>query len=345
MSDQDKIISFLKTNGPSLPSKIAKTINTEILFASAQLSDLAAQGKLKISSIKIGGSPLYYLPGQEHQLYKFASGNLNPKDVDVLNTLRDKKLLREKELELLYKVSLRSLKDFAIPLHVTFDGKTELFWKWHLASKEDVNDLINKMISGKEELAVPVQTVSPTPVPHSASPVPSEIKIPSPAVIELKAEIFSLPKVPELRKEFSSVQSTLPLVEKKEEMASPTLKTRKVSKQKEKSSIKAKDESSIQAVEEYFTKLKIIIDQKEVVRKNAEYNFVVRVPSAVGSMVYFCKAKQKGKCDEKDLSAAYMEAQIKKLPLLLLYTGELTKKALDMLQTEAFQNAVVKKVE
>ena len=92
MLDQDKILNFLKVTGPTLPTKVAKNINTDILLASAHLSDLSSQGKVKISKLKIGGSPLYYLPGDESQLYNFASGNINPKDLLVLDELKEKKI-------------------------------------------------------------------------------------------------------------------------------------------------------------------------------------------------------------------------------------------------------------
>ncbi|HLC90905.1 MAG TPA: hypothetical protein VJI15_03990, partial [Candidatus Nanoarchaeia archaeon] len=78
MPDEDRILSFLKMTGPTLPTKVAKHIGTEIIIASAHLSDLASRGKVKISKLKVGGSPLYYLPGQEEQLYPFAAGNINP---------------------------------------------------------------------------------------------------------------------------------------------------------------------------------------------------------------------------------------------------------------------------
>ena len=85
--------------------------------------------------------------------------------------------------------------------------------------------------------------------------------------------------------------------------------------------------------------------KQHVLRKNAEALFVVKVPSVVGKMTYICRAKRKNICDEKDISSAYMEAQMKKMPLLFLYTGELSKKAKEMIDAGAFENAVVKKVE
>jgi len=88
----------------------------------------------------------------------------------------------------------------------------------------------------------------------------------------------------------------------------------------------------------------IALDQKETLRKNAELNFLIRIPSLVGETMYFCKAKNKQRCDEKDLAAAYMEAQVKKMPLLFLYTNELNKKAQEMLESGAFANVIVKKI-
>ena len=40
-----------------------------------------------------------------------------------------------------------------------------------------------------------------------------------------------------------------------------------------------------------------------------------------------------------------MEAQIKKLPLLFLHSNEINKKAQDMLESGAFQNVTVKKID
>jgi len=105
------------------------------------------------------------------------------------------------------------------------------------------------------------------------------------------------------------------------------------------------DDEFFPQIEHFFNKLEVKIEQKETLRKNAEMNFILRVPSVVGDITYFSKAKSKTRCDEKDLSAAYMEAQAKKLPLLFLYTNELNKKSLEMLDSGVFENVVVKKIE
>ena len=156
MSDQDKILQFLKVTGPTTPSKVAKNIGQDSIIASAHLSDLKSQGKIKISNLKLGSTPLYYLEGQEGQLYDFADGNINPKDFIVLEELKKQKILREKDLELIGKVALRKLKDFAIPLHVSVKGVKELFWKWHLLPAPEANTLI-KDIFFKDEKKIPVK--------------------------------------------------------------------------------------------------------------------------------------------------------------------------------------------
>ena len=59
----EKILAFMRGKGPILPVEIAKHINTNILMASARLSEIKSNGKIKISHVKVCGSPLYYLPG------------------------------------------------------------------------------------------------------------------------------------------------------------------------------------------------------------------------------------------------------------------------------------------
>ncbi len=342
MQDLDKIIQFLKFIGPTLPAKVAKNIKTDQLLASAMLSDLAAQKKVKLSALKIGGSPLYYLPGQEEQLYNFASGNLNPKDLTTLEKLKEKKVLREVDLELLEKVGLRNLKDFAIPLNVKVEDKPELFWKWHLSNAEEVNKTIAGILAGNQEIELaaenaPKQIIEPEIVP---------IKIAEPTPLpEIKLEIK-----PEISMENGSMDQSFmnqriePIKETKIEQQQ-TLMEEALPVEKVKRKRKDIADELTPQLHKYFEELRVLINSEEVIRKNSELNFLLKIPSSVGYITYFGKAKAKSKCDEKDLSTAYMEAQIKKLPLLFLYTTELTKKAQEMLETGAFENAIVKKVE
>ena len=391
MLDQDKILNFLKVTGPTLPTKVAKNINTDILLASAHLSDLSSQGKVKISKLKIGGSPLYYLPGDESQLYNFASGNINPKDLLVLDELKEKKILRESNLELIQRVGLRNLPDFAVPLNVRVSDKIELFWKWHLSSNDDANQMIGTMLTGVKE-TVPLEEVpeieekvveqieeveeSNEEAVEVEQEVPEEQEVESEVVKETKQEQEASIKEeakPIEEEELKEKEEEKPVTESKdsessddpaevkEEVKIKEEKQKKLTEEKkpaeekkpflqkvkEKITRKKKkvvvDDFSPQ-VQSFFETLRIMIENKDIIRKNSEINYFVKVPSAVGHIIYFCKAKSKSKCDEKDLSTAYMEAQVKKLPLLFLYTNEITKKAEEMLESGVFENAVIRKL-
>jgi hypothetical protein len=411
------ILNFLRVTGPTIPSKVAKNIKEEILIASAHLSDLRSQNKLKISNLKIGGSPLYYLAGQEAQLYNFAAGNMNPKDLMVLDNLKEKKILREINLDLLSKVALRSLKDFAIPLHVTVDERTELFWKWHLLSNDETNHIISGMISGTRTPIIPTpqsepvvetetisqqqeqqeqiiekqQTILEAPKTElktveekfneetQQTSVTERVPIEQEEIIKEKRTVNEekVEKVVETNKEDLS-EKQLVEEEKKDSVVKKEIKEKLPEVKKEKEVIqeeKNKPEASqeeeetkkkpffqkfkekiikkkrkeiaddfLPIIESFFDKMDINIDLKETIRKNSEMDFIINVPSAVGKIIYFCKAKSKNKCDEKDISAAYMQAQTKKLPLLFLYTNEINKKAEEMLESGVFENAIVRSI-
>src|SRR4030042_4845042 len=98
MDIRQKVIDFIRVKGPSLPVHITKEINQNILMSSAILSEMVSKGDLKISNIKLGGSPLYYIKGQEYKLQNYID-RLNPKDRKTLELLREKKVLRDVKLQ------------------------------------------------------------------------------------------------------------------------------------------------------------------------------------------------------------------------------------------------------
>ena len=61
---KQKIAELIKQKGPSLPSAVSREIGLSLLIASALLSDMRSEKTLRLSRLKIGGSPLYYFQGQ-----------------------------------------------------------------------------------------------------------------------------------------------------------------------------------------------------------------------------------------------------------------------------------------
>lgn len=122
---KEKIIFILRKNGPGLPVYIAREIESSTLFTSAFLSELASEKRIKISHMKVGNSPLYYLPGQEQLLEKF-SHHLKSKEKEAFTLLKEKKIIKDLKQDPAIRVALREIKDFAVP----FKKDEEIFWRY-----------------------------------------------------------------------------------------------------------------------------------------------------------------------------------------------------------------------
>ena len=72
---RDTIIRLINMKGPVLPSHINRDLKRDLIFTAAMLSELVDTKKLRLTRLKVGGSPLYYLPGQEHRLQYFTKKN------------------------------------------------------------------------------------------------------------------------------------------------------------------------------------------------------------------------------------------------------------------------------
>lgn len=359
MDEQVKIISFMRLMGPILPVQAAKQLKSEILLASVYLSELASQGKVKLSALRIGGSPLYYLPEHKEKLENFIY-HLDPKDQQTFNLLKEKKLLREKDLDLFSKVSLRGIKDFAVPLNVTINAQKELFWKWYLLDDQQATQLIQSLFFPPEP-ELPPSPPLPPPPPLSPETAPPLLEPEPKPKLEKKAEekepLLHQQKLMEIKEEKKEKrikeEKTKPKKIKEEKkpphqelLLSERLESSSLQKIKEtKPKRKEAADNFIPQIESYLQERNIKVENKEVVKKKTEINLILEVPSVIGKLTYFGKVKDKKRCDEKDLSSAYMEAQAKKLPLLFLYTNEITKKAQALVDSGAFENLIIKKIE
>jgi len=297
MDTRDKILEFVKAKGPILPVQISKEIGTNILMASAHLAELTASHKLKISAIKVGGSPLYYLAGQEAMLQKFTA-NMNDKEKKAFDLLSQNKVLRDSEQEPVIRVALREIRDFAIPLNVNYNNNREIFWKWHLTANDDAEQLIKSKL-GIEK--------------------PAENKAEEKAKEEIQKE--------ELKEEIK---------EKIEEKPAQSVQKQLKEKPKELRKYKPRDKEDnfLKDIMKFFEKNKINAISSETIKKDSEIDFIVEIPSVVGNLQYYCKAKNKKRINDSDLSNAFVKGQFKKLPVIFLSNGELSAKAQEMIGKE-----------
>lgn len=143
---KEKVLSFIRSRGPILPVQLGKELQMDTFFVGAILSDLISSGKVKISKAKIGGSPVYYLPGQEAKLGLLRKSLKEPEQ-KAYDLLYAKKILRDSELEPVTRVALREIKDFAVMLNVNSSDSEEIFWKWHLVSDSEAEKMVGNVLN------------------------------------------------------------------------------------------------------------------------------------------------------------------------------------------------------
>jgi len=145
---KEKIVSFIRRNGPSLPVHIAREVGLSILFTSAFLSEILSEKTIKTSNMRVGSSALYLISGQEPQLEKF-SNYLKSKEKEAYLRLKEKKILKDSQQEPAIRVALREIKDFAIPFRRSENDDLE--WRFFTVSEDSIRGNIEE---GKEELKI-----------------------------------------------------------------------------------------------------------------------------------------------------------------------------------------------
>lgn len=276
MNDQieQQILNNVRMMGPVLPLQIAKAIGKDLLFSGAILSQLVSKKMISISYAKIGGSPVYYFKGQEAKLSMLYS-NLPLKEKEAYNLLKEKKILMDSKQEPSIRVALRNLKDFASPFKANIGEKEELFWKWYVATDNEINALFGNK-EEQEKIAKP------------------EVKVEKPEV-----------KVEPKREEKKVEQRKIEIRQKRLEVEDDFLKN----------------------ISAYLAANKIEVLEEQIVKKKKEIDMIVKVPSNMGELYYFVAARNKKNVSDGDISLAYHKGQEKKLPVLFLSPGKLSKKA------------------
>lgn len=293
---KDRIVHLIKTRGPSLPVQIAKAISIQPLFASAFLSELYNEGRVLISHLRVGSSPLYLISGQEAQLEKFIQ-YLNNKERETFLHLQKNKLLSDEEQLPAIRVALRAIKDFALPVKIKSQNQNpndppKLFWKYHLIPDQQIQEIINpeSQPSLPKIEQQPIQIISQTPSLSSSQLVqaqltPSSLPL-TPVSISEKPKRIPKKKVPEEPSKFQSYV---------------------------KEYLKAKD----------IEILELLVDKKK------EINAKIRIDTLFGKQEYILVAKDKKKITPSDLQTALKFAQSNNMPSVFMSPGVLDKKALE----------------
>jgi len=307
---KEQVLAFLKAKGPTIPVKIKQALGGDNLFIiGAILSDLVAEGKVKVTHLKLGGTPFYYLPGQEQRLITLRQ-YLNSKDQTTFDLLKKEKILRDRDLSPLLRVSLRNIKDFAKPLEVQVNEIKELFWKWFLVSQEEAVQIIKEKYFGKKK----------------------ESREKSESKEEVRGE-----KKDKLEREEKNNRKEINIVENK------SLKEFIPQKNFLPLELNKLPDSNRVKLETFLLRNNIEVHNVTSISKN-NFEAVVYVPTPLTKIKFYLVAKFKKKCSAQDLNQALDKSKVLGLPLIFLTTGSFSKNADNLILKVADKNTIIRRI-
>jgi hypothetical protein len=332
MDDLKKyIVDFIATNGPTLPITISKKIGKPLIITNAILSQLCEDGLLQKTSMQIGSSNIYFLRGQEQQLENFIS-YLKGSEKIAIERLKKEKVLQHEGLDLALKVALANMKDFAKVIKVRIGNEEKIFWKYFLVSNQEAEAIINERFKVAEQQqplpSVPLQLptqLQPSTSITSTLQTPQAIKPqPSQPMIQEKPLQLQQQLIPEVQKKEEAREVWEGEKEEKErgEEKAEIEKAKKAEKKKERkkgkvAKKKVTPEDFISFINANFSSIRKINDamyeaSKEIVDEKIKFLVVI---------------KAKERISDVDLILAMREGEERKMPVIVLTKGTLTKKA------------------
>ena len=305
MQLKEKIIWTLNRNGPSLPVHIAKATDLSILFASAFLSELASEKRVKISNMKVGSSPVYFLPQHKHLLEKF-SQHLKSKEKDAYLLLKENKFLADKNLHPAISVALRDIKDFAIP----FERNGELFWRYFTVPEEEFE--MPEIKKEPEEETIIIKEAEPE--VEIEEKEAEEVVEGEKEEIEEKPELIIIEEIEEPKVKQKKEAKALNIFEKKE-------KKSRIAKKPAKKKLVKHNEKFFDKIKDFLGKKSIEIFGIEGFNKN---ELVIKIKE--NKIEKLLIAYNKKRITEADLINAAKKASSLGLPYTILSLGEMPKK-------------------
>lgn len=313
--DRDEVLDAIKRYGPLQPIEVRRKIGKgESTMIGATLSELAYHKRVSITKVKRGSSPYYYDPGNIASLEKVAHA-LGEKDKRTFDLLQKKRVINPETVDPLTRVSLGNIPDFS----KSFEHNGKQYYRYFLVSENEAKAKLQVADEGFEEA--------------------QEKKSPQQSNIEEKPIAEPEPKKPSSPTDSAPKESR----EKKQEPRPSPQKSNSAESTESQSRLQEPEDKFYDTIKAYCKEKKILIQNAEVIRKNSELDLVLRVPSSLGRITYFAKAKTKKKSNDGDVATALLGGQMRRLPALYLTTGEVTKKAKEMTKKE-LKGVIIKEI-
>ena len=301
---REKILSILRIRGPLLPVHIANETGLSMLFSSAFLSELLSEKEIKISFMKVGNSPIYFIPGHEPNLEKYSS-HLKSREKDAFILLKEKGFLKDSEQEPAIRVALRSIRDFAIP----FKRNEEICWRYFTIPESEFKSEIkpieeHRYIEAKQKAFDSEER-------QISEKIIKDIKVEDIKTKEEKHPVLNIFEKAEIKK-----------IAKKKIIKSKNI---------QKKTSKKKNENFFNKVKDILTKKQIEILDIENFNKN---DLILRIKENQEEKLLF--AYNKKKISELDLIKANKKSSELNLRYSILSLGEPSKKTTNFI--EAIKN-------
>lgn len=336
--NKEQVLAIIRRKGTVIPIDISKELNTSTILAGAFLSELIANKLVGVSTLKVGGSPVYYAKGQEYLLENYLYTLKGP-EKKAVEMLKENAVLKDMDLGPVERVALRNAKDFAKQIEVKVGDEKLLFWKWFTLKNDEVQAKLDSMFAPKKEVKKePEKTVEKVPEKPAEEKKPAEKTIEP----EPKKEQQTVLKEAEKVVENPAEQKPKKKQSKKKDIDGKDMRTGQEGQQFSGEKTLTKGEWA-KKVLEFFSKNNIeIVSQKIIKETEIEYEGNMHTP--IGKVLYYFVARSKKKVSDADLAQVYVKKESVKLPIVFIHNGELTKKAKDMLSNE-FKSITVFKIE
>ena len=311
MASLDKVYDIVRKE-PVLPVEVASKLGVDSFLARAYLTQLVDSGKIRITQETVVGIPVYFVSGQE--------------------------LLANSKIKKLVESSKPTPKTFAPP---TQTGKSPEIDKKRAEFKARLEEIEKREQLDKERKA----KARPKPKPKLVKPKEPEVPdvgeepepvttINVPITVGVEAEIEEPKQEARAERGSAGPSGTSSALEKPkpsllkaqaEQSSDGPSKIVTDFAREAKKFITGEPSSLVDTSLAWLSGVGASIENKELRKRGKEATIIANVPSGIGKMKFLIFVINKKTISESDLSLAYSEGVQKKLPVLILSRGKLSK--------------------
>jgi hypothetical protein len=289
---KDNLLRFVKQKKYVIPSDVSSEFETSTMIASAALSELAKDGSVKITHLKLSSSPYYYDKTQKEAIQDLADKHFSGHDLNLYKKLKESQILNSNSLSAAEQLATIKIRDFGIPLEIETNGKTLKFWVWYLRDLDETTKQIKEYLLG--------DTTS------KETKVKEEVKKPSvkkEETIDIKKqlEVESKTAMPEVKKEIQREE-----IREKEEQP-------KVKSNPQFQGIEVEDgqEDKVQSfIEQYLKSNYLKVEEKDKLENGIFYSAILKINKI--TLHFDCKYFSK-KPQETDIIKFYTSSMNPKI--------------------------------